>query len=70
MTTVFKIKSYGKGQLASLYMPDILSKSAWNIFRTWMERNPRLKPILETAGPRRRFIPCEVRTIVEELGEP
>lgn len=67
----FKIRSYGKSELASLYMPTISPKSAWNTFhKKWMSLNPRLYDLLQATGTRRRFTPQEVRIIVEELGEP
>lgn len=71
MNSTFKIKSYGRSELASLFMPDIWPKSAWQTFKNeWMERNPRLRAILKEMGNRRRFTPKEVEVIISELGDP
>ena len=71
MEREFKIKTYGKGELASFYLPNGTAKSAWNTFKyVWASRNERLHLLLEKVGTRRRFTPQEVRVIVEELGEP
>lgn len=71
MQKEFKNRSYGKSELASLYLPDVCPKSAWNSFKyVWARCNPRLRSLLEKVGSRRRFTPQEVKMIVQELGEP
>ena len=72
-TERFIIRSYGKGELAALYLPDISARSALNTFNQWIHKCPGLTDRLETTGLRpndRRFTPMQVRIIVEALGEP
>ena len=55
----FQYRSYGKGELASLYLPNITQQSAVErLLATGM--NPRS----------RRYTPAQVRLIVEVLEEP
>ena len=69
----FKIKQYGRTELAQLYCPDIAPESAWKKFRRWMELHPTLMQSLANSGytPRQRtFTPHQVGEIVAALGEP
>ena len=72
--TEFKIKAYGKSELALLYFPDASSAhTAVNHLMSWIRRNPQLKEQLEKMGYRKSakfFTPKEVKLIVEYLGEP
>ncbi len=70
----FKIKAYGKSELALQYFPDAMSAhTAVNHLMSWIHRNPTLKEQLEELGYRKSakfFTPKEVGIIVEYLGEP
>ena len=65
----FQYRSYGKGELAMLYIPNIQQQSAVDRF----EAAPGLKERLLSTGmnPRsRHYTPAQVRLIVEVLQEP
>lgn len=69
----FQYRSYGKGELAMLYFPDILQQSAVDQFNEWIKAAPGLSERLMATGmkPRsRRYTPAQVRLIVEVLQEP
>lgn len=69
----FKIRSYGFGELAQLYLPDIHPKSASNQLRHWFQLNTNLTASLKLNGYRkgnRILTPNQVKIIVEFLGEP
>ena len=69
----FQYRSYGKGELASLYLPNITQQSAVERFNDWIDAAPGLKERLLATGmnPRsRRYTPAQVRLIVEVLEEP
>lgn len=69
----FTIRSYGKSELAQLYIPDIAPDSAAKSIKRWIEKYPGLKKKLKTAGLRptdKRYTPLQVRLIVEAFGEP
>jgi hypothetical protein len=69
----FKIRSYGFGELAQLYLPDIHPKSASNQLRHWFQLNNNLSEALNMNGYRkgnRILTPNQVKVIVEFLGEP
>ena len=69
----FRIKSYGKSELASLYMPKITSKSALEKMHKWIRKSPGLSAALAANGlhPRDKYYtPLQVQLIVNALGEP
>ena len=69
----FPVRSYGKGELASLYLPNITQQSAVERFNEWIDAAPGLKERLLATGmnPRARYYtPAQVRLIVEVLQEP
>lgn len=70
----FKIKAYGKSDLALQYFPDAASAhTAVNHLMSWIRRNPELIDGLVKLGYRKSakyFTPKEVSMIVEYLGEP
>ncbi|SCH14827.1 DUF4248 domain-containing protein [uncultured Bacteroides sp.] len=69
----FEYRSYGKGELAMLYLPDIQQQSAVDRFNKWIAAAPGLKERLIATGmnPRSRsYTPAQVRLIVEVLQEP
>ena len=69
----FKIRSYGRTELAMLYCPDLTGLAAYRKMHRWMERCPGLMERLNDLGyeaQRRSFTPLELRVIVDALGEP
>lgn len=69
----FRIKSYGRTELALLYCPTVTPDSAYRKLRAWIKLYPHLSERLEQLGsnPRcRSYTPAQVRAIVEALGEP
>lgn len=70
---VFVCRSYGKSELAALYLPDILPTSATKEFNEWIAAFPGLAEQLAATGlaPRsKRYTPAQVRLITAALGEP
>ena len=69
----FEISSYGKGELAQLYCPNITTGAARKKLKVWMNYYPNLMADLRFIGyteVSRTFTPAQVRLIVEALGEP
>ncbi len=69
----FKVREYGRTELAQLYCPDIAPESAWRKLRKWIELSPGLADRLRAVGydfHMRSFTPAQVRLIVEAIGEP
>ena len=69
----FKIRTYGRMELAQTYFPDLLAISAWNKLKRWIENCPPLKERLTTRTDKpkaRTYTPRQVEAIVEMLGEP
>lgn len=69
----FRIREYGRTELALAYCPDIAPESAWKKLKRWIDHYPGLCERLRREGydPRRRsFTPRQVGIIVECLGEP
>ena len=70
----FKIKAYGKAELAMLYFPYSGScHTATTHLMSWVKRNTPLMEALKAQGYRpsaKGFTPKEVALIVEFLGEP
>ena len=69
----FKLREYGRMELAQLYCPGIEPKSAWKKLKSWIELYPGLTERLHALGydgSTRSFTPAQVRLIVEALGEP
>ena len=69
----FQYRTYGKGELALLYLPNILQQSAVDRFNEWIEAAPGLKERLLSTGMNPRssyYTPAQVRLIVEVLQEP
>jgi hypothetical protein len=63
-----KTKTYGRSELAQLYFPTLLQKSAWQKLKSWLMLNPALRSLASL--PRRTFTPAEVQLIYTQLGEP
>ena len=65
----FQYRSYGKGELASLYLPNITQQSAVERFNEWIDAAPGLKERLLATGmnPRsRRYTRSEERRVGKE----
>ena len=68
-----KIKSYGKGELAQLYCPNLTTAAARKKLMLWINLYPNLMDALHQAGfsdSTRSFTPAQVKLIVDALGEP
>ena len=61
-------KTIGRMELAQLYFPYILPRSAWQKFKTLLEEDPALQHL--TTLKRRSFLPAEVNIIYQHLGHP
>lgn len=69
----FAVRSYGKGELAQLYAPDITPKAAVKKLNRWIALKPGLLQQLYGTGmvPKAKYYtPMQVCCIVEALGEP
>lgn len=69
----FQYRSYGKGELATLYFPHIQQQSAVDQLNKWIRTAPGLMERLIATGMKptdRRYTPAQVRMIVEVLQEP
>lgn len=69
----FKVRAYGRTELAHIYSPTIKPESAYRRLLKWISISPELsKQLLKDGKPLkyRTFTPYEVRLIVEHLGEP
>ena len=62
------VKTYGRMELAQLYVPAICPRAAWAKLRLYMSDYPRLRTLL--ACKRRTFLPVEVALIFDCLGRP
>lgn len=73
MKEEFEIRAMGFGELAQMYLPEILPLSATIRLRAWIEMNSGLNDELLLIGFRKRtksLTPKMVRLIVEHLGPP
>ena len=73
MKAEFKVREYGRMELAQAYCPGIAPESAWRKFRKWIQQFPGLEERLGAIGytsRSRSFTPAQVRMIVDALGEP
>ena len=69
----FKIRAYGRMELAQLYSPQLTDIAAYRKMKKWIFLCPGLLQLLYDLGDeskRRSFTPLEVRVIVDALGEP
>lgn len=68
----FKLRAYGRTELALAYCPELTPGSAYRKLRQWITRSPGLTERLLriSDGRARTWTPAEVREIVEALGEP
>ena len=61
-------KTFGRMELAQLYFPYILPRSAWQKLKSLLEEDPALQHL--TTLKRRSFLPSEVNKIYQYLGRP
>lgn len=69
----FKIRTYGRMELAQTYCPDMNPRAAYHKLTQWIDRYPNLRERLAAIGasPKSRtYTPAQVKMIVEALGEP
>ena len=69
----FKIRAYGRMELAQLYSPELTGIAAYRKMNKWIVRCPGLQERLLDLGyqpQRRSYTPLEVRAVVAALGEP
>ena len=69
----FTIRAYTKKELALMYFPDSLPRTAVNHLMAWIRNCKQLWDELQTIGYHvnsKAFTPREVKAIVEQLGEP
>ena len=69
----FIIRAYTKKELALMYFPDSLPRTAVNHLMAWVRRCTPLREELLNTGyspTSKAFTPRQVRLVVEYLGEP
>lgn len=68
----FRIRAYGRQELALLYNPDITPEAAYRKLQRWIDYAPGLRERLDMAGSNkgRTWTPAQVALIVEAIGEP
>jgi len=64
----FIIRTYGFGELAQMYLPNIAKCSASISFRKWITLNPKLQKAIPKGT--RIIKPKEVRLIIQEFDLP
>lgn len=69
----FRIRSYGRTELALAYNPDLTPAGAWRRLGMWIRHCPGLEQKLAALSggwQGRTYTPAQVEAIVEALGEP
>ena len=61
-------RSFGRMELAQLYFPCILPRSAWQKFKSLLDEDPALQHLSKLH--RRSYLPAEVNIIYQHLGHP
>ncbi|MBR0181469.1 MAG: DUF4248 domain-containing protein [Prevotella sp.] len=64
----FKVRFYGRMELAQEYFPNMHPSAAWAKLKSWLSINPDLCYL--TKLRLRSFTPSQVEEIVRILGEP
>ena len=67
------VKTYGLGELAQMYNPQLTNAAARKKLYVWMNRHPTLMSDLRKTGyedKQRTFTPLQVSLIFDALGEP
>lgn len=71
--TNFKIRTFGRTELAQLYCPELCPQAAFRKLNQWIDLYPNLREELLASGlsPKSRtYTPAQVGLIVGVLGEP
>lgn len=68
----FRIRAYGRTELAQLYCPTLTPAAAYRKLRQWITLSPGLADRLASlgCGRQRTWPPSAVKEIVDALGEP
>ena len=69
----FVVRSYGKGELASMYIGGVQQQTAVKQFNEWIRTAPGREQQLQETGmtpTARRYTPAQVRLIIGVLGTP
>ncbi len=69
----FKIRTYGRTELAQCYCPTMNPRAAYRKVMQWIDMYPNLRQHLAELGldPKSRtYTPAQVKAIVDALGEP
>ncbi len=69
----FRIRTYGRTELALLYNPKLTEQAAYCKLNYWIDLAPRLREALNAQGASlksRSYNPAQVRLIVDALGAP
>lgn len=69
----FQYRTYGKGELAMLYIRNVLQQSAVDEFNEWIAAHPGLPEQLAASGFKnrnKRYTPAQVRFLTNAFGEP
>lgn len=69
----FKIRTYGRTELAQLYFPDLCPQAAFRKLNQWIDFHPTLRIELRALVPSdkvRTYTPAQVQLIYHALGEP
>ena len=64
----FRIRVYGKSELAMLYFPHMSPEGALKALKRWIKINPRLSKMKLNKG--KYYTPNQVKKMVCEWGEP
>jgi hypothetical protein len=73
MEKTFEIRTFGFGELAQLYFPNVTKASASRMFSQWIYNSPQLVDKLQKTNWKKRskyFTPKQVKTIIEWFDEP
>ena len=69
----FTIRAYTKKELALMYFPESMPRTAVNHLMAWINRCTQLLEQLQATGYQptcKAFTPRQVKAIIEHLGEP
>ncbi|MDY5237372.1 DUF4248 domain-containing protein [Bacteroides helcogenes] len=70
---LFRIRTYGRTELAQVYFPALCPQAAFRKLNQWIDFHPTLRSglrALVSSEKARTYTPAQVRLIVEALGEP
>ena len=64
----FKVRTYGKSELAMEFFPGSSKETAMKSLREWLRAHPELKDYINPK--RHRYSPAQVKRICEVEGKP